>query len=81
MSSYLVCAVSQKPVEVPVVSSKSGLVFEKGTIEKYIDINGCCPITGEKLEYSDLIPIKSTILSPSQQEAARYHRTREDFGS
>jgi pre-mRNA-processing factor 19 len=60
MSSFLVCAVSQKPAEVPVVSMRSGLVFEKATIEKYIDINGCCPITSEKLEHSDIIPIKST---------------------
>lgn len=62
MSSYLLCSVSQKPSQTPVVSSKSGLVFEKSTIEKYIDINGCCPITGEKLEYSDLVPVKRKFL-------------------
>lgn len=58
MASFLVCAISNKPAEVPVVSKKSGIVFEKSTIEKYIDINGKCPKTGEKLENSDLIEIR-----------------------
>jgi len=59
MASLILCAVSQTPAENPVVSIKSGLVFEKSVIEKYIDINGRCPITGEPLESADLVPIRS----------------------
>lgn len=65
MASFLVCALSKKPAETPVVSRRSGLVFEKSTIEKYIDINGSCPLTGDKLDHADLVAIRSTPASPA----------------
>lgn len=46
-------------IEEPVVSSKSGHVFEKRVIEKYLrDNNGKCPITDQDLSSTDLVPIK-----------------------
>jgi pre-mRNA-processing factor 19 len=53
------CAISGEPPLEPVVSSKSGKVYERRLIVKYITENGTDPITGEKLEESDLIPIKA----------------------
>ena len=58
MSTFAVCCLTGKPADQPVVCAKSGLVFEKSTIEKYIDINHTCPVTGEPLENSDLVPIR-----------------------
>lgn len=43
----------------PVVSAKSGKVYERRLIAKYIAENGTDPVTGEKLEDSDLIAIKA----------------------
>ena len=54
------CALSgEAPVE-PVVSSKSGKVYERRLIVKYIAENGTDPLSGDKLEESDLIPIKAS---------------------
>lgn len=44
----------------PVVSKKSGLVYEQRLIHKYINDNGKDPVTGDTLELDDLIEIKSS---------------------
>jgi hypothetical protein len=56
------CAISGEPPLEPVVSAKSGKVYERRLIVKYINENGTDPITGEKLEESDLIAIKACTL-------------------
>ncbi|KAH8902966.1 Prp19-domain-containing protein [Coniochaeta sp. PMI_546] len=55
----MLCAISGEAPEEPVVSKKSGAVFEKRLIEKYIEENGKDPVSGEELDLEDLIPIKS----------------------
>ncbi|KAF7310559.1 hypothetical protein HMN09_00598700 [Mycena chlorophos] len=54
------CALSGEPPAEPVVSSKSGKVFERRLIVKYITENGTDPTTGDKLEESDLVAIKAS---------------------
>jgi pre-mRNA-processing factor 19 len=57
--SALVCALSgEVPVE-PVISVKSGNLFEKRLIEGYVNENGVCPITREPLSLQDLVPVQS----------------------
>ncbi|KAI8994743.1 WD40-repeat-containing domain protein [Pilobolus umbonatus] len=53
------CAISGEAPEHPVVSVKSGNIFEKRLIEKYITDNGKDPINGEELTVDDLIEIKT----------------------
>ncbi len=60
MSFY--CAISGEPPQDPVLSRHSGQVFERRLIIKYIAENGTDPTTGEKLEESDLVPIKNSAL-------------------
>lgn len=55
----MLCAISGEAPEEPVVSKKTGTVFEKRLVEKYIEENGKDPITGEELDLEDLLPIKS----------------------
>ena len=54
------CSISGEPPQDPVVSQKSGHVYERRLILKYITENGTDPITGDKLEESDLITIKAS---------------------
>ncbi|KAF9023392.1 Prp19-domain-containing protein [Hymenopellis radicata] len=54
------CAISGEPPQDPVVSAKSGKVYERRLIVKYINENGTDPITGDKLEEADLITIKAS---------------------
>ncbi|KIK70432.1 hypothetical protein GYMLUDRAFT_65663 [Collybiopsis luxurians FD-317 M1] len=54
------CAISGEPPQEPVVSTKSNKVYERRLIVKYINENGTDPITGDKLEESDLIEIKAS---------------------
>lgn len=54
------CAISGEAPQDPVVSSKSGHVYERRLILKYITENGTDPITGEKLEESDLVTVKAS---------------------
>lgn len=58
------CAISGEPPQEPVVSQKSGKVYEKRLIVKYINDNGTDPTTGDKLEESDLIDIKASTYRP-----------------
>ena len=41
----------------PVVSKKTGHLFEKSLITKYIEEHGKCPITGQELTVNDLIDV------------------------
>ncbi|KAJ7356920.1 nuclear matrix protein NMP200 [Mycena albidolilacea] len=54
------CALSGEPPQEPVVAAKSGKVYERRLILKYITENGTDPITGDKLEESDLVAIKAS---------------------
>ncbi|KAG8983783.1 hypothetical protein FRB93_007033 [Tulasnella sp. JGI-2019a] len=51
------CALSGEPPQDPVVSAKSGQLYERRLITKYISENGTEPTTGEKLEETDLIAL------------------------
>ncbi|RPD58365.1 WD40 repeat-like protein [Lentinus tigrinus ALCF2SS1-6] len=53
------CSISGEPPQDPVVSSKSGHVYERRLILKYITENGTDPITGDKLEEADLVSVKA----------------------
>ncbi|KAJ5558798.1 hypothetical protein N7535_009321 [Penicillium sp. DV-2018c] len=55
----MLCAISGEAPQVPVVSSKSGNVFEKRLIEAYIAEHGKDPVNGEELSTDDLIEVKS----------------------
>lgn len=54
------CAISGEAPQDPVLSTKSGHVYERRLILKYITENGTDPITGEKLEESDLVTVKAS---------------------
>ncbi|KAI0308034.1 WD40 repeat-like protein [Multifurca ochricompacta] len=54
------CAISGEPPQDPVISTKSGHVYERRLVQKYITENGTDPITGEKLEESDLVAVKAS---------------------
>ncbi|KAH0930242.1 hypothetical protein HID58_015969 [Brassica napus] len=51
--------VSGEVPEEPVVSTKSGLLFERRLIERHILDYGKCPVTGEPLTIDDVVPIKT----------------------
>ncbi|TFK57622.1 nuclear matrix protein NMP200 [Heliocybe sulcata] len=54
------CAISGEVPQDPVISAKSGHVYERRLIQKYINENGSDPVTGEKLEESDLVSVKAS---------------------
>jgi len=56
--SFNICALSGIIVENPVVSKKSGHIYEKRLIEKHIDATGRCPITKAEFTKDDLLEIK-----------------------
>ena len=57
------CAISGEQCRNGVVSIKSGHIFEKELIEKYIDTVGICPITNQELSRKDLVEIKCNEIS------------------
>ena len=54
------CSISGEPPQDAVVSTKSGHVYERRLILKYITDNGTDPITGERLTEADLVSVKSS---------------------
>ena len=67
------CSISGEPPQDPVVSSKSGHVYERRLILKYITENGTDPITGDKLEEADLISVKASALCFCCVDCKRVH--------
>ena len=67
--SALVCSISGSPLINPVVSSKTGHLYEHSTILHYISIHGKCPHTGVPLDSSHLTELanKNTTILPGQQ--------------
>ncbi|KAL4816872.1 WD40-repeat-containing domain protein [Aspergillus spinulosporus] len=55
----MLCAISGEAPQEPVVSPKSGSVFEKRLVEAYIAENGKDPVNGEELSTEDLIEVKT----------------------
>mmetsp|Transcript_67046 Transcript_67046/g.131501 ORF Transcript_67046/g.131501 Transcript_67046/m.131501 type:complete len:522 (+) Transcript_67046:38-1603(+) len=51
------CAISGEVPKEPVVSTKSGHLFEKKLIEKYLASEDTCPVTGEPLSKDDLLAV------------------------
>ena len=64
------CAISGVAPEHPVVSTKSGHIFEQSVVEKYIETTGKCPVTSEPMELSDLLPVKTTTTTKPRNLAA-----------
>lgn len=65
------CAISGEVPEEPVVSVKSGHVFEKRLIEKHIEHTGHCPVTQQELHKEDLMPLQgSKVVRPRPPAAA-----------
>jgi pre-mRNA-processing factor 19 len=65
------CALSGTTPVQPVVSIKSGHVFEKRLIEKYLEANGnVCPVTNQELKKEDLIEIKVNKVVPPRPTTA-----------
>ncbi|XP_027116671.1 pre-mRNA-processing factor 19 homolog 1-like [Coffea arabica] len=65
------CSISGEVPEEPVVSKKSGLLYEKRLIERHISDYGKCPVTGEPLTMDDIVPIKTgKIVKPRPVQAA-----------
>lgn len=68
------CGISGEAPQNPVVSVKSGHVYERRLIVKYIGENGTDPITGEALAESDLVSVnasESLCLSSKQRLSLR----------
>ncbi|XVF66405.1 hypothetical protein PTKIN_Ptkin10aG0032900 [Pterospermum kingtungense] len=62
------CSISGEVPEEPVVSTKSGLLYEKRLIERHIADYGKCPVTGEPLTMDDIVPVKTGKLHTARQE-------------
>jgi pre-mRNA-processing factor 19 len=66
------CAISGEPPQDPVVSVKSGNIYERRLVQKYIAENGTDPVTGEKLEESDLVSVKAGAYEPVLRLSAAF---------
>ncbi|KAF4463915.1 pre-mRNA-processing factor 19 [Fusarium albosuccineum] len=56
----MLCGISGEAPQEPVVSKKSGVVYEKRLIEQYINEHGTEPDSGDALTADDLLPIHSS---------------------
>ncbi|KAI5952895.1 hypothetical protein KGF54_003762 [Candida jiufengensis] len=56
----LICSISGEITKNPIVSPKSGALFEKKYIEKYVQTTGSDPINNKPLTIEELIPLNLT---------------------
>ncbi|KAI9021253.1 WD40-repeat-containing domain protein [Hyaloraphidium curvatum] len=55
----MLCSISGEPPQEPVVSRKSGALFERRLVLKYIAEHGTDPASGEPLAEDDLVPLRA----------------------
>lgn len=58
-TAKMLCSLSGTVPEEPVISLKSGHLYEKRLIEKHIETTGRDPVTREEATVADLLPVKS----------------------
>lgn len=56
--SWNICSISGNPTEDPVISKKTGHLYERRLITKYIESTGECPITHQSMTLEDIIPLQ-----------------------
>ncbi|KAG2548600.1 hypothetical protein PVAP13_9KG195000 [Panicum virgatum] len=67
----MICPISGEVPAEPVVSKKSGLLFERRLIERYIEDHGKCPVTKEELTMDDIVPVKTNkVVKPRPLQSA-----------
>eukprot|EP00882_Tetradesmus_deserticola_P005719 GHRQ01006021.1.p1 GENE.GHRQ01006021.1~~GHRQ01006021.1.p1 ORF type:complete len:526 (+),score=265.32 GHRQ01006021.1:450-2027(+) len=66
----MLCAISGTVPEHPTVSKKSGHIFERSLITKYVSETGKCPITGAELSEDDLLPLATNKTIKPRSSAA-----------
>jgi len=65
------CAISGEVPQEPVVSKKTGHLYEKRIIEKYINAEGKCPISGSDMTMEDLLNVQAnTVVRPRPAAAS-----------
>jgi len=66
----MLCSISGTVAKEPVVSKKSGHIFERKLIEKVIKDTGLCPVTNEILDVDDLVQVQAGSTQVSRPESA-----------
>ena len=61
------CAISAEVPQEPVISAKTGHLYEKRVIEKHLRAEGKCPITGADMSEDDLITVQSAFFCLSSR--------------
>jgi hypothetical protein len=78
------CAINGHVMKDPVRSNRTGLVYERATIELWLATRGAvCPITNEPLENSDLVPdddLRTRIKRYHIQQITMQRQTSTNFG-
>ena len=65
LSFFFNLSVSGEVPQDPVISTKTGHLFERRLIEKYLAAGGKCPISGMDLSETDLLPVQGTYVYSS----------------
>lgn len=60
MTNNFSCAVSGEVPQEPYVSRTTGHLYEKRLIEKYVEENRTCPVTGKDASIDDFIPLQGS---------------------
>ena len=66
----MLCSITGTVAKEPVVSIKSGHVYEKKLVAKVIKDTGLCPITNEPLSMDDIVDIKHCHINTVKSETA-----------
>jgi len=64
------CSISNERCRDPVVSKKTGHIFERSLIEKHLKVHKTCPITSADMTTEDIIPIASGNVPEPRERAS-----------
>lgn len=80
--SINICSLTGQPLSKPVVSRKTGHLFEKDAIEKHLATFPYCPVTNQPMDVSDLIEIKepsAKIVKANESTAVFLKKLQDEY--
>ena len=59
------CTISNEVCQHPVISKKTGHIYERSLLEKHLNVTGKCPVTEDNMTMDDIIEVQG-YQQPSQ---------------
>ena len=55
----MICNLTKQPTKYPVISKKTGFIFDRKAIVEHLGVDNSCPVTGKPMYADDILVLRS----------------------